>query len=271
MSEPTQTSDPNQSCDEGQTSDESLPLMAHLLELRRRLLRGLVVLGVLFIALLPLANQLYQALAAPLLAVLPAGHQMIATQVESPFTIPMKLALFTALLLSLPFWLYQVWGFVAPALYRHERRRLFPLLVLSCLLFALGMAFAYFAVLPVMFVFLTQTAPQGVQVATDISHYLDFVLGMLFAFGMAFEVPVAVWLLCWSGITSPAQLTRMRPYVIVAAFVVGMLLTPPDVLSQVMLAVPLCLLFELGLLTGRLYLRPARRQAQEAAHQLEVV
>lgn len=246
-------------------SDTPLTLVEHLTELRRRVLHSLLALGALFMALLPLANELYQALAQPLLAVLPADSQMIATQVASPFTIPLKLTLFTALLLALPVLLYQAWGFVAPALYRHERRRILPLLVLSCLLFVLGMAFAYLAVLPVMFGFLTHTAPEGVRVATDIGHYLDFVLGMLFAFGLAFQVPVAVWLLCWSGITTPAQLAAKRPYLVVAAFVVGMLLTPPDVLSQLLLALPLCLLFELGLLMGRLYLRPRRPSVPEQA------
>lgn len=237
------------------------PLIEHLTELRRRLLTSLLVLGGVFVALLPLANPLYHWLAAPLLAVLPTGSQMIATQVTTPFTIPLKLALFVALLLALPFLLYQLWAFMAPGLYRHERRRILPLLVTSCLLFCLGMAFSYLVVFPAMFAFFTQTAPEGVQVATDMAHYLDFVLGMLLAFGVAFQVPVAVWLLCWSGVTSPAQLAAKRPHMVVAAFVIGMLLTPPDVLSQTLLALPLCLLFELGLLLGRLYSRPlpARR------------
>lgn len=232
------------------------PLIEHLIELRRRLLHSLLALGLAFLALLPLANPLYHWLAAPLLAVLPSGSQMIATQVATPFTIPLKLALFAALLLALPFLLYQLWAFIAPGLYQHERRRVLPLLVTSCLLFALGMAFAYLAVFPTMFGFFTQTAPEGVQVATDMANYLDFVLGLLFAFGVAFQVPVAVWLLCWSGVTTPQQLAAKRPYMVVVAFVIGMLLTPPDILSQTLLALPLCLLFELGLLMGRLYLRP---------------
>lgn len=237
-------------------NDRPYTLIEHLTEIRRRLLHALTVFAIAFCGLCYFANDLYQTIAQPLLSVLPAGAQMIATQVATPFTTPMKLALFASLLLTLPYLLYQIWGFVAPALFQHEKRRVLPLILLSCLLFYLGMAFAYFVVFPIMFKFFTETAPVGVTVATDISFYLDFVLGMLFSFGTAFQVPVAIWLLCWIGVTTPQELAAKRSYMIVAAFTIAMFLTPPDVLSQTLLAIPLCLLFELGLLMGKLYSRP---------------
>ena len=234
-------------------SENQQPLITHLLELRRRLLKAVGAILLLFLVLISFANQIYHLLAAPLLAAMPKGAQMIATDVATPFLIPMKLTLYVSLLLAIPYVLYQVWAFIAPALYEKERRMVLPLVVASTALFYLGMAFAYFVVFPLLFAFFSSTAPQGVTMATDIANYLGFVMGLFFSFGLAFEVPVAITLLCWSGITTPQALAARRPYFIVGAFVVAMFLTPPDVVSQTLLAVPICLLFELGLLLGRFY------------------
>ncbi|MFC3913487.1 twin-arginine translocase subunit TatC [Pseudaeromonas sharmana] len=240
------------------------PLIQHLLELRRRALKSLAVIAILFLGLIYFANDLYYLLALPLLEQMPHGGQMIATDVTTPFVIPMKLTLYVALLLAIPYLLYQLWAYVAPGLYQHERRLVLPLVIGSAVLFYAGMAFAYFVVCPLLFTFFTAIAPQGVTMATDIASYLGFIMGMFFSFGLAFEVPVALCLLCWSGVTSPEKLTRQRPYYIVAAFVVAMFLTPPDVMSQTMLAVPLCLLFEVGILLGRFYRRqPAEEHADD--------
>jgi sec-independent protein translocase protein TatC len=232
--------------------------LSHLVELRARLLRAMLAVLVVFLALLPFARTLYGWLAAPLLAVLPEGSRMVAIEVASPLLAPLKLTLFLAFALALPFVLYQVWAFVAPGLYRHERRLALPILVSSVGLFYLGCAFAYFVVFPLIFAFFTALAPEGVAVATDIGRYLDFVLALFLAFGVAFEVPVAIVILVILGWVSPDQLVRARPYVIVGAFVVGMLLTPPDVFSQTLLAVPICLLYEAGILAARWLRRGAR-------------
>ena len=234
-------------------SDTATPLIRHLLELRRRLLWSLGVVAVLFLLLLPWANGLYHQLALPLLRSLPSGGQMIATDITTPFMIPIKLTFHVALFVSIPWLLWQLWAFVAPGLYLHERKLILPLVISSAALFYLGMAFAYWVVCPLLFAFLVSTAPQGVTLATDIASYLSFILGTFLAFGMAFEVPVAICVLCWAGLTTPAQLVAFRRWFIVAAFVIAMLLTPPDVLSQVMLAIPLCLLYELGILLSRYY------------------
>ncbi|MCX8048519.1 MAG: twin-arginine translocase subunit TatC [Methylohalobius sp.] len=234
---------------------EEQPFIAHLIELRSRLLKIIAVILVAFVGLAPFSDRLYTYLAGPLLKHLPTGSSMIAIDVASPFLAPFKLALVTAIFATMPFSLYQMWAFVAPGLYRHERRVLLPLLVASTLLFYLGAAFAYFAVLPLIFKFMTATAPQGVAVMTDISRYLDFILTLFFAFGVAFEVPIATILAVWSGMTTRAALADKRPYVIVAAFVIGMILTPPDVVSQTLLAVPIWLLYELGLLFSLLFRR----------------
>lgn len=234
------------------TEHREQTLIEHLLELRNRLLRTVVVLLVLFLALLPFANDIYHALAKPLLDVMPAGTSMIATGVASSFVAPMKLTAWLALFIGIPYVLYQVWAFTAPGLYKHEKRFALPVLVSSVLLFYAGMAFAYFVVFPLIFAFFTATAPVGVQVMTDIDAYLSFVLMLFLAFGIAFETPVVVTLLVAMGIVSTATLVTSRPYVIVAAFVIGMLLTPPDILSQFLMAIPICLLFEAGLLIGRL-------------------
>ena len=224
--------------------------IAHLIELRARLLSVAVVLLLVFVCLFPWASDLYSLLAQPLLAKLPKGGQMIATDVTTPFFVPLKVAMMTALLIALPYILYQLWRFVAPGLYAHEKRLVVPLIIASTLLFFCGMAFAYFAVFPVVFGFITASAPQGVAVMTDIDKYLSFVLGMFLAFGVTFQVPVAVVLLVRMGIVGVEKLREIRPYVIVGAFVVGAIFTPPDVVSQFMLAVPLWLLYEAGIVVA---------------------
>ncbi len=230
---------------------------SHLIELRERLLRAIAAVLLVLLVLLPFGNRLYAWLAAPLLAHLPRGGQMVAIEVAAPFFTPLKLAFFVALFVAMPFVLYQVWAFVAPGLYRHEKRLAVPLLVSSVALFYAGCAFAYFLVLPMVFGFLTGITPEGVAMMTDIAHYLDFVLVMFLAFGLCFEVPVAVVILVALGWVNPAQLTKSRPYVIVGAFVVAAILTPPDILSQTLLAVPMCLLYEIGILAARLVARSA--------------
>ena len=243
-----------------------MPFLEHLLELRDRLLRMvLAVLGGVVI-LLPFANSLYSYLAEPLLRHMPSGATMIATEVASPFLAPFKLALVAAVFLAMPVILYQAWAFIAPGLYQKERRFALPLLVSSILLFYLGMAFAYYVVFPIIFGFFTATAPEGVTVMTDISKYLDFVLTLFFAFGVAFEVPIAVLLLIWTGFTSVETLTRIRPYFIVGAFVVGMVITPPDVFSQTFVALPMVVLFEAGIFLARVTARAqAKREAEAEA------
>ncbi len=226
--------------------DTEQPLIYHLIELRDRLLRVVLVVGVVFLALVPFSNTLFSWLSGPLMAHMPEGSSMIAIEVASPFLIPFKLTLFLALFLSIPYVLYQLWSFVAPGLYKHERRLVYPLLVSSTVLFYAGAAFAYFVVFPLVFAFFTGTAPEGVSVMTDISRYLDFVLTLFFAFGAAFEVPVFTVLLVWTGMATQDGLRQKRPYIIVGAFVIGMLLTPPDIISQTLLAVPVWILFELG-------------------------
>jgi sec-independent protein translocase protein TatC len=224
--------------------------ISHLIEMRNRLLHIMIVFLLVFIALFPFANALYTLLAAPMLAKLPAGGQMIATAVTTPFFIPMKVAMLAAFVISLPHTLYQVWAFVAPGLYAHERRLVVPLVVSSSLLFLAGMAFSYFLVFPVVFGFITSVAPQGVAVMTDIGNYLDFVITLFLAFGVAFEVPIAVVLLVYLDMVSIQTLKEIRSYVIVGAFVLGAIFTPPDVISQFMLAVPLWLLYELGIVVA---------------------
>jgi Sec-independent protein translocase TatC len=224
--------------------------VSHLIELRTRLIRAVVAIFVVFVALLPFANRLYTWLAYPLLSRMPLGGHMIATEVTTPFFVPMKVAGLVALLVALPYVLAQVWGFVAPGLYDHEKRLAFPLIVSSTLLFYVGMAFAYFAVFPFAFGFFANTAPQGVEMMTDIDKYLSFVMTLFLAFGLAFETPVAVVLLVRMGVLNVAQLRSARRYVVVSAFVVGAIFTPPDAVSQTMLAVPLWLLYEVGILVS---------------------
>ena len=231
--------------------DEERPLLSHLLELRSRLLRAAGVVLVLFLAVYPFREALYAELAGPLMAVLPEGASMIATQVATPFLIPLKVALVGAFFVAIPYLLYQIWAFVAPGLYRHEKQLIWPLLISSIVLFYLGMAFAYFVVFPLIFQFFAAATPEGVAMMTDIGEYLSFIMTLFFAFGAAFEVPIATILLVRTGATTRESLAAKRPYVIVAAFTVGMLLTPPDVISQVLLAVPVWLLFELGIFFSR--------------------
>lgn len=245
--------------DSAPNEDESeQPFISHLIELRNRLLRAVVGILVIFLALTPFANDIYGYVAGPLMQHMPDNTTMIAIEVASPFLTPFKLTLVAAIFLSMPLTLYQLWAFVAPGLYRHERRLILPLLLASTILFYLGMAFAYFVVFPLVFGFLTAAAPDGVAVMTDISRYLDFALTLFFAFGISFEVPIATILLVWTGVVTPKGLADKRPYVIVGAFVFGMLLTPPDAISQTLLAVPVWFLFELGLLFSRFFV-PKRR------------
>jgi sec-independent protein translocase protein TatC len=241
------TRDPH---DQAVDSDEQ-PFLDHLIELRSRILRSLLVVGILFIPIYFFANPLYEWIAAPLTAVLPQGSSMIATQVASPFITPFKLAVFAAIFLGVPFLLHQVWAFVSPGLYRHEKKFAVPLLLSSILLFYAGMAFVYYLVFPLVFAFFTTVAPEGVAIMTDINQYLDFVLKMFLAFGIAFEIPIATMLLVWSGIATPDGMAAKRPYVIVGCFIVGMLLTPPDVVSQLLLALPTWILFEVGIFMAR--------------------
>ncbi|MGX9459860.1 twin-arginine translocase subunit TatC [Shewanella sp. A14] len=229
------------------------PLISHLLELRNKLLKAIGSVLLVFIAIVYWANDIYHYIALPLMRSLPATGSMIATDVAAPFFAPFKLTLVLAFFIAIPYVLYQVWSFVAPGLYKHEKRLVVPLLTSSTLLFYLGIAFAYYIVFPVVFGFFTSVVPEGVQVATDISSYLSFILKLFFAFGLAFEIPVAVVLLCWAGATTPDELRKKRPYIVVGAFVIGMFLTPPDIISQTMLAVPMLLLFEGGLIAARFY------------------
>ncbi|MFT7287102.1 MAG: sec-independent protein translocase protein TatC [Halieaceae bacterium] len=243
--------------------DQPLPLIAHLTELRDRLLRAILAVLIIFIILFPFANEIYGFVSEPLRSLLPEDSSMIATEVASPFLTPFKLTLFTALFLAIPYLLYQIWSFVAPGMYRKEKRFAVPLLASSVILFYLGTAFAYFVVFPLIFAFFTSIGPADVTIMTDINSYLDFVLKLFFAFGIAFEIPIAAFLAIWTGITTPEDLGRKRPYVIVGCFVFGMLLTPPDVISQSLLAIPMWLLFEAGVFAGKIFIR--RKEQEEAS------
>jgi sec-independent protein translocase protein TatC len=240
------------------------PLITHLIELRDRLLRASGAIIVVFISLVYFANDIYQLVSAPLIAQLPAGTSMIATDVATPFFTPIKLTLVASSFIAIPWILYQIWGFIAPGLYKHEKKLIAPLVISSALLFYLGVAFSYFVVFPLAFEFFASVAPEGVTFAPDISSYLDFVLKIFFAFGLAFEIPIATLVLCWTGATTPENLRKKRPYIVVAAFIVGMLLTPPDIISQTLLAIPMLLLFELGLLFSRFYVKQDEIKDEEA-------
>jgi len=236
---------------ETETTDQPLPLVAHLTELRDRLLRALLSVLVIFICLFPFANEIYAFVSEPLRELLPPGASMIATEVASPFLTPFKLTLVAAIFIAIPHILYQVWSFVAPGMYRHEKRFAVPLLVSSIALFYLGASFAYFVVFPLIFAFFTSVGPEGITIMTDINSYLNFVLKLFFAFGIAFEIPIAAILMIWAGITTADDLAKKRPYIIVGCFIFGMLLTPPDIISQSLLAVPMWILFEFGVFLGR--------------------
>src|SRR5690606_4802009 len=232
------------------SNDQEMPLIAHLTELCKLLMRCVLAIVLLFAGLFYFSQQIYALVAAPLRVYLPEGATMIATGVASPFLTPFKLTLMVALFLSMPIILHQIWGFIAPGLYKHEKRIAVPLLISSIILFYAGMAFAYFVVFPIMFGFFASVTPEGVEMMTDIGQYLDFVLTLFFAFGVAFEIPVATFLLIWVRIVDVATLRKSRPSVVVGCFVVGMVLTPPDVFSQTLLAVPMWLLFEAGVICG---------------------
>ncbi|HLR16241.1 MAG TPA: twin-arginine translocase subunit TatC [Alcanivoracaceae bacterium] len=245
------------------TTEHPQTLITHLLELRSRILRTLIVVGVLFLCLFYFSRDLYTFIAKPLVEAMPAGSTMIATEVASPFLVPFKLTLYVSIFIAVPYILHQAWAFIAPGLYRQEKRLAVPLLTSSIVLFYLGTAFAYFAVFPLIFAFFTSVAPEGVAVATDISSYLDFVMKLFLAFGVAFELPIAIILMVWSGATTTASLSAKRPYIILGCFVAGMFLTPPDVFSQTLLALPMWALFEVGLLCSR-WISPKETQAENA-------
>lgn len=250
----------------GQEKEEQLAegtLVSHLVELRSRLIRSALTVLLIFLCLIPFAERIFTLIATPLMERLPEGATMIATQVASPFLTPFKTSLFVAVFLSMPVILYQVWRFVAPGLYRKEKRFAFPLLLSSIVLFYAGVAFAYFVVFPLMFAFFAAVSPEGVTMMTDISAYLDFILTIFFAFGLAFEVPIATVMLVWSGLVSLETLGKARAYVFLGAFVAGMLLTPPDAISQTLLAVPVYLLYESGLVLAKV-LGPERDPADES-------
>tara|TARA_E500000075_G_C6981709_1_gene317106 strand:- start:814 stop:1554 length:741 start_codon:yes stop_codon:yes gene_type:complete len=237
--------------------------VTHLIELRDRLIKSLFSILVIFIGLVYFANDIYEFVAAPLVAHLPSTATMIATDVTAPFFAPFKLTLFVALFGAIPWILHQIWGFIAPGLYQHEKRMLMPILASSILLFYGGIAFCYFIVLPIILGFFTSVGPQMMTLAPDISSYLGFVLKLFFAFGVAFEIPVAIMLLCWSGATTTQSLKQKRPYIVVGVFVVAMFLTPPDVLSQTLLALPMLLLFELGLILAKFYSAKEQQESEE--------
>ncbi|MCL5041845.1 MAG: twin-arginine translocase subunit TatC [Gammaproteobacteria bacterium] len=247
---------------------EDMPLVAHLTELRSRLLRIVLIWMVIFAGLFYFANDLYAFISEPLRVFLPEGTSMIATDVASPFLTPFKLALVSALFLAMPFILHQLWSFIAPGLYKHEKRIAVPLLASSIVLFYAGMAFAYFVVFPLIFGFFTSAAPAGVAVMTDINKYLDFVLTLFLAFGFAFQIPVATVLLVLAGVVDVAKLRRIRPYVLVGCFVTGMVLTPPDIISQTLLALPMWLLYEVGILFS-LLIKPVKKPTDEDAKATE--
>ena len=248
-------------------TDQEQPLIAHLVELRNRLLRAVLVVLAFFLGLFYFANDLYLILVEPLSVLMPTEGQMIATGVAAPFLVPFKMTFVLAVLLSVPFILHQIWAFISPGLYQHEKKFAIPLLLSSIVLFYAGIAFAYFVVLPLVFGFFTGVGPEGISFIPDISTILDFILKIFFAFGIAFEIPVATFLMVLSGITTVESLSTKRPYIFLGCFVVGMLVTPPDVISQSVLAVPMYLLFEAGVLASRLIPARSDDSAEESAQQ----
>ena len=246
-------------------SDRELPLVQHLIELRTRLLHTVIFVLVVFCCLFYFSNDIYYIISAPLQNLLPENTSMIATDVVSPFLTPLKLTFFAAVLLSIPYILYQICAFIAPGLYKHEQRLAAPLLISSVFLFYAGMTFAYFVVFPLLFGFVTGIGLEGVATMTDIAKYLDFVLQLFFAFGFAFEIPIAVILMIHAGVLTPDGLAAKRPYIVVGCFIIGMLLTPPDVFSQILLALPMWMLFEVGVFVGRiLHKNKEAREIEEA-------
>lgn len=253
---------------EDTSQDKAQPLIEHLIELRNRLMRVLGLILLIFLCLFYFANDLYSLMSQPLTELLPAGSSMIATDVTAPFFAPFKLTLVLAIFIAIPFILHQIWSFIAPGLYQHEKKLAIPMLASSIMLFYAGVAFAYFVVFPVMFGFFTTIGPDDVAVTPDISSFLNLVLKLFFAFGVAFEIPIATVLLLLAGITTPEDLKKKRAYVIVGCFVVGMLMTPPDVISQALLAIPMWLLFESGILMGTMLMRSSK-QKSESSEDLE--
>ncbi|MCW8925881.1 MAG: twin-arginine translocase subunit TatC [Xanthomonadales bacterium] len=235
--------------------DQELSFLQHLVELRSRLLKACMTIVIVLLALLPFSRRIYEALASPMLAQMPEGSSMIAIDVASPFLTPFKMTMLLSIMISIPMVLYQLWAFVAPALFKHEKRLARPLLLSSVFLFYAGCAFAYFVVFPLVFGFMNRVAPEGVAVMTDISKYLDFVMTLFLAFGITFEVPIATIILVATGVTTAAKLGSWRPYIIVGAFAIGMILTPPDVISQTLLALPMWLLFEIGIVMSRILVK----------------
>jgi len=246
-------------------AEQDQGFMSHLIELRQRLVRSAAAVLIVFLALSPFMKEIFDLLSQPMLAALPPGAKLLATGVITPFMVPLKVTLFAALMVSLPYVLYQAWAFVAPGLYQHEKRLAAPVIFSSVLMFFLGMAYCYFVVFRVVFKFIAGFAPQAVNVSPDIDAYFDFVLRMFLAFGLAFEVPVVVLLLVRFGIADVAKLRRIRPYVIVGAFIIAAIFTPPDVTSQLLLALPLCLLYELGVLLGAIVGRAKPADEQPTA------
>jgi len=245
---------------EPQIDQREQTLMDHLIELRDRLLHMVLAILIVFVALFSFSEDIFTIAAQPLLGLMPEGTSMIATGVTSPFLVPFKLVMLLSVLLTIPYLLHQMWGFIAPGLYKHEKRLATPILISSVLLFYCGIAFAYFVIFPILFGFFIGIAPEGVAVMTDIGQYLDFIIAIFLAFGIAFEVPVATFLLIAAGATTADKLAGKRPYIIIGAFVIGMFLTPPDVISQSLLAVPIWLLFELGLIASRLFLKKEQEE-----------
>lgn len=235
--------------------ESKLPFLDHLKELRLRLIRSFIAVVVIFLPLVFFSNEIYELASSPLQAFMPENSSMIATQVASPFLSPLKLSFYLSLMISIPYFFSEMWRFIAPGLFKNEKKFALGLVLSSVLLFYLGILFAYFLVFPLIFGFFTSVTPDGVKVMTDISSYLDFILSIFLAFAIAFEIPVLIFLLNWTGITSPESLAEKRPYVIVGCFILGMLLTPPDVISQTLLAVPAWFLFEVGLLLSRIYIK----------------
>ncbi len=247
MSKPNE----NPQSDHGETEDEALPLVAHLTELRDRLLRCVLAILLVFFSLFYFANDIYHFVSEPLRSLLPEGTKMIATEVASPFLTPFKLTLVTSIATAMPFLLYQIWSFIAPGMYRTEKRIAIPLLLSSILLFYAGLAFAYYVVFPLVFGFFSTVGPEDINYTPDIARFLDITLKLFFAFGIAFEIPIATVIVVWAGITTPQALTEKRPYIIVGCFIFGMLLTPPDIISQALLAFPMWMLFEIGVFFAR--------------------
>ena len=235
--------------------ESKFPFLDHLKELRLRLIRSFIAVVVIFLPLVFFSNEIYELASSPLQALMPENSSMIATQVASPFLSPLKLSFYLSLMISIPYFFSEMWRFIAPGLFKNEKKFALGLVLSSVLLFYLGILFAYFLVFPLIFGFFTSVTPDGVKVMTDISSYLDFILSIFLAFAIAFEIPVLIFLLNWTGITSPESLAEKRPYVIVGCFILGMLLTPPDVISQTLLAVPAWFLFEVGLLLSRIYIK----------------